>query len=373
MKKFLVPLLLAAVAVVLGTCAFLFVGERRVDARMSRLVKPIDSSAQVSEILHSRLVGIDAYLDQRARARDAFGAPGMWTPDRRTELEQGLASLGTFFEQVDDLLSDPSCRHVLEKGTIAAVDAPRLGLSRHRTNVLCAKALVEFDRPDGSRSAAKRLGQALDMIRLGDDGRLFGYAVSNAEECIVLQALQKILLRPDGDVAAINEVLGDRLDRIARDNRAETALSRDLADFRERSRPLAERGWMAPWRGIGELMEGRRLANCWEESFRLVQGSNPESRRSLDAFVDRQGCEQGRFPLSFANDSHVFRTRVELAHAALDLAEQLRNPATPSTSSPFHVVEAGDHVELRAEDALAALEVEPGDPGAYLLCWTIPR
>jgi hypothetical protein len=36
-------------------------------------------------------------------------------------------------------------------------------------------------------------------------------------------------------------------------------------------------------------------------------------------------------------------------------------------------VEAGDHVELRAEDALAALEMKPGDPGAYLLSWTIPR
>jgi len=239
--------------------------------------------------------------------------------------------------------------------------------------VLCAKALVELDGPGGSHAGAKRLGQALDMIRLGDDGRLFGCVVSNAEECIVLQALQRMLLCPDGDVSAMNAVLGGRLDRIARDHRAETALSCDLADFQGRSRPLAERGWIAPWRGIGELMERRRLANCWEESFRLVQAPSPESRKSLEAFVDRDGCTNGRLPLNLANDSHVFRTRAELAHAALDLAEQLKNPAAPSTSSPFHVVEAGDHVELRAEDALAALDVKPGDPGAYLLCWTIPR
>ncbi len=183
----------------------------------------------------------------------------MWMPDRRAELAQGLASLGTLFEQVDELLSDPACQDVLSTGAIAAVDAPRLGLSRHRTNVLCAKALVELDGPGGSHAGAKRLGQALDMIRLGDDGRLFGCVVSNAEECIVLQALQRMLLCPDGDVSAMNAVLGGRLDRIARDHRAETALSCDLADFQGRSRPLAERGWIAPWRGIGELMERRRL------------------------------------------------------------------------------------------------------------------
>jgi hypothetical protein len=382
-RKILVPSLLV-LGGALASCAFLFVAERRIDRRLLNLLPPLDTSAAIADsqklsVLHSRLVGIDGYLDQRSASEIAFGAPAMWEQVRRVELEIGLANLGSFFEQVDSLLSDPTCRAALDRDRTAGVEAPRLGLSRHRTNVLCAQALVDFDRPEGSSAAAKRLGQALDLIRLGDDGSLMGYLVSNVEEAIVLEAIQQILLCPHRDIDAIQQELEGRLSLMAREQRAESALLRDLAEFRARLRPGRNQGWGVSVCSLGDLMEEARLANCWEESLRIVRASGAESREHVDKFLEKNGCDHGRGLLDVAHLSHICRLRAELAQAALALAGPLRSRAGSATHPPqessesFRIVESNDHVELCAESALAALQVKPGDPGAYLLCWTIPR
>jgi hypothetical protein len=394
-RKILASSLLILGGAAAGIFAFIAWADRHVDTRLSELKRELGHPVfaphpRQGQILLARLVVLDADLEQRIPSQDGFGSPGKWGPDRRAELEKGLASLGSFLEQVDTLLVSSECREYLERGLAAGKECPWLVSSRHRTNVLCAQALVEFEGPGGSAAAANRLGQALDLISLEDDRSFGGYLVSTANEDIVLLALKRMILDPRAQVHAIREKLHDRLERIVEPARFEWALRADLDHSFEMARVFAEKDWPSPLEPIGELLEKHRLADCLQETIALSRMSGVESQHRLyDAGKDVRNSEgrqwaQSGFWLPMADQSHLIRVRRSLALAALDVATRMGDsqdtaaslatlPCDPYTGKPFRIDEKDGGFEVRADDALAAISKKPGQPGTELLCWTIAR
>jgi hypothetical protein len=359
--------------------------ERRVDARVLALRERLSGPALRSEperfgVLHARVRAVDAYLEQKTGRRESFGAPWTWGPEHRPELARDLASLGSFFEQVDSLLDDAQTRWVLAHEGYSP-DTPRHGSSRHRTNVLCAQALVDFDRADGSRDGAKRLGEALDLIRLEDDGRTMGYLISAAEEDIVLEALRRVLQEGRADPCEIREELGARLDRISRPDRVEIALSGEIDGALVYFDARGTRSAAYPWARLESCIARSRLADGAEECMRRARAVGERSRErqksedesALALYVDAW--------LNMADYSHVYLARCDLARRAVDLAIELKGaegvhsapPIDRFSGSPIHEETTDRGVEIRSDGALAALQRKPGEPGSELLCWSIPR
>lgn len=379
---------LAAIPVAIGLGYLgLVSAESRVDARIAAVATQLHAPPpslldSTFWIVRSRVTAIDAYLEQKSKARDGLGVPAMWDSERRAELERGLASLGSFFEQVDALLEEQQCKFVLENGLVTSVDPPLLSQSRHRTNVLCARAFVDLDGPDGPRAAAKRLGQALDLIRLADDGRSMGYSISVAEEGIVLCALHRIVEDGGADGAAIRAELDRRLERLASDGRASKVMSNDVADFAEYDRRRGEPSWAMPWKRVERLVARGQLAYGLETAVRLLHASGKDSR-SLHESVRQATLTLGgdfayaRGWMGVADTSHLQLVHVDLARRALDLAAHRENAGKPPmdrySGNPLHEAETDRGIELRADGALAALNKKPTDSGAQLLSWTIPR
>ena len=366
----------------------LWAAESRVDARIAALTTRLaprphpEFDPAMFWIVKARIAAIDAYLDQRAPAREGLGIPSMWELSRRAELEKSLNSLGSFFEQVDTLLEEPQCKFVLENGLVTSAEPARLGRSRHRTNVLCARAMFDFEVSGASRAAAERLGQALDLIRLDDNGRLIGYSIATAEEKIVLFALQRMLESGRAEGAVFREVLDDRLARLGSDARASDVLRNQVSDFAEYDAKRGTPSWLTPWSRIGRLMDRRRLALGFETSLRLLSASGKESR-SLSDSAHRTRRDFGDdfvwawASIMAADNSHWNLIHVDLARRALELAANRGAIGSPPidrySGSPLHEKEKDQRVELRSDGALAAFHKQPTDRGAELLCWTIPR
>lgn len=383
MKRTRVVVLWAALAATLAWAGLILV-ERRVDARVLALRERLAGRAlragpERFGVLGARVRAVDAYLEQKTGGRESFGAPWTWGPEHRPDLALDLASLGSFFEQVDSLLEDAQAKWVLAHEGYSP-DTPRLGPSRHRTNVLCAQALVDFDRAEGSRDGARRLGQALDLIRLQDDGRTMGYLISAAEEGIVLEALRGVLQAGRADVCEIREELGAKLDRISRPGRVEIALSGEIGGALEFFDARGTRSAAYPWARLESCIARSYLADGAEECLmrtralgkrREPHGSEGESASAV--YVDSW--------LNIADNSHLFLARCDLARRAVDLAIELKGaegvrsapPIDRFSGSPIHEETTDRAIEIRSDGALAALQVKPGDPGSYLLCWSIPR
>jgi hypothetical protein len=359
--------------------------ERRVDARVlelcDRLAGPEPrSGGDMFGVLHARVVAVDAYLQQKAGRVSSIGAPCTWGPEQRRDLERDLASLGSFFEQVDGVLDDPQAKWVLgHEGYFP--EAPILGMSRRRTDVLCARALVDFDRADGSRDGARRLGQALDMIRLGDDGQSFGYLVSAAEEDIVLGALHLVLEQGRADAQTIREELGARLERISRADRVEIVLSGDIVGAMNYLDVRETRSAVYPWSRLESCIERSRLADGIEESLRLAGANGARAWEFLDGSHSPATAAYVQGWFQIAKDSHLFLAQRDLARRALDIAAELKRaetvrsapPVDRFSGSPIHEETSDRRVEIRSDGALAALQRKPGQPGSELLCWSIPR
>jgi hypothetical protein len=287
-------------------------------------------------MVRARLTAIDAYLDQHAKAREGFAVPAMWGPEHQAELEQGFESLGSFFEQVDSLLDDDTCRFALAHGEIVSDLGPMLSLSSHRTNVLCARALTEFEGPDGSRLAARRLGQALDLIRLGDDGRDLGYLISTTEEDRVLSALRRLLADERADGLAFRRELDDRLERISRVDRVESVLSNSVAEYVECERGHSESSWAKPWSRYEQWRERNRVSEGLATSVQLARTTGVNSRAlylSKLGATDNPAWVNGWMA---ADGSHMRKS------ASTSRAEHWRSPRIETRSAPPVVASGRD-------------------------------
>jgi len=360
----------------------LWTADRRVSDRIEMLKSELRAPTYIADpsvwrMIRAPLTATDAYLDRHSQWREGFAAPAMWQPERRAELERGFQSLGTFFEQVDSLLDDVTCRSVLDHGEIVSELDPMPGLSRHRTNVLCARALTEFEEPDGSRLAARRLGQALDLIRLGDNGREIAYMTSTAEEDIVLSALRQLLADDRADGAAFQRELDDRLERVSREDRVEAVLKSSVELYLESERWRSEASWARPWTRYEAWRERRRVSEGLAMSIELARTDNLKSRALFmkgDA-MDRPACVNGW--MIIADSFHLHELHLDLARRALALAADRETRGAPTvdryTGGFFQERPTERGIALCAASAMAAQDIGNSDSRARLLTWTIPR
>jgi hypothetical protein len=191
--------------------------------------------------LFRRLDDIDAWLDDEAPWDD--GVPAWLDPGIRPTLGSRLSPLGPFYEEINALILFPPHQEALIRfepvahrstihGCTEPIDSyatPSLARSGRWIDLLCAKAVAEASSPIGSEGAVRYLTQALDLVRLLDDGSLLGAGVSVALETQILRALHLIGLGPRLDPVLLRRELEPRLAHIGAKVRLWSALRAEIS------------------------------------------------------------------------------------------------------------------------------------------------
>ena len=136
-----------------------------------------------------------------------------------------------------------------------------------------------------------------------------------------------------------------------------------------------------PWSRLESCIARSRVAEGAEECLRLAQASGVRSREVFEREFEPASAIYVKGWLQMADGSHLQLTCRDLARRALDLAVELKSaesarsapPVDRFSGSPIHEETSERGVEIRSDGALAAQQAKPGDPGSYLLCWSIPR
>lgn len=224
--------------------------EHDVRTRVERLRAGAHIEAPASEyqpppvaslVFFRRLEGLDVWLERRAPSRAGLGAPWRWQPSEAERLAEELQPLATFFHEIKRILDEPACREALGEGARLArlaplfeataeellVDTPKLAAARNWSNLLCARAVVAARRPETREEAPRRLGQALDLAHLIDDGTYYGLFIRTMGTDITLLALQT-LLAEGVDASLLRSALDERLARAVRPEACELAFASEV-------------------------------------------------------------------------------------------------------------------------------------------------
>jgi len=319
-----------------------------------------DRSSEAHD-LSARVDAIDRWVRDNTTKDDPFGPPWLKSAEDVVDLPQRLDRMGDFFGQVDALTESEGCRKILERGVYLDMPTRRLMFSRTRTNLLCARAWVDQRVAGDSAAAVRRLGQALDLARLGDDGRAIGLLIDVTNEQIVLFATQETLRDPRCDKALLHEQLDARLARMHDPDRLRRALFLDFTSLQERIHGKGVVGLVHELRYLDGLERAMALANVpGIEAEPVVRSLENSSNR-----YDSAWCATVR-------SWHLARTQSELARAALALAARSEDPLPldPYSHEPFVRETTPDGERISSPPAIRSMG-GPEHPG--LLSWTLPR
>lgn len=359
--------------VVLATVAALGAGafaayaslENRIETRLEALrasTPDLESTrSPESRELSARLDAIDRWVRENTTLDDHFASPWLLAAEDVVDLPGRLDRMGPFLERVDVLTSSDACRRSLDRGEYLEMPTRRLMFARTRTNLLCARAWVDQRVAGDAPAAARRLGQALDLARLGDDGRAIGLLIDIASEQIVLSTIQEILLDPRCDAKVLHEELDARLARMRDPVRLRRTLILEVKTFQEH----------VQGKGFASLVHELRYLEALERALALARlsgiGANT-AIRSSELALDRYDSALRPTVQSW----HLARTRTELGRAALAVAARSDAPLPidPYSDGPFvrETTPSGERISSPA--AIASL----GDASQpCLLSWTLPR
>lgn len=362
-----ITLVALAVVVALGVGAF--AAHESLESKVEVLLAEIRAATPSVERrrspegreLYARLDGIDRWVRDNAVVGDRPHSPWLQSAEDVVDSPGGLEPLEPFFEQVDALASSEACRKFLERDEYLSMPTRRLLLARTCTNLLCERAWIDQCVVGDGVAAARRLGQALDLARLGDDGSAIGFMIDIANEQIVLSATQVILLDPRCDARVLHEALDAKLARMRDPDRLRRTLVQEFETFREH----------VPGRSTVRLENELRYLEALERALDLAElhGSEAEAAlRPSGSAADPYASAVSGIVKSW----HLARTRTELGRAALALAAGIDAPlpTDPYSNAPF-VRETTPSGERICSPAAIATLGDSNQP--YLLVWTLPR
>jgi hypothetical protein len=314
-----------------------------------------------SRELAARLDAIDRWVRDNTTPGDPFGPPWLKAAEDVVDLPMRLDRMGAFFEQVDVLTSSEGCQEALERGVTLDMPTRRLMLARTRTNLLCARAWIDHRVGGDTAAAARRLGQALDLARLGDDGRAIGLLIDIANEGTVLSATQEILRDPSCDAKILRGQLDARLARMRDPERIRQSLILDFMAFREQ----------VHGKGIVALVHELRYLEALDHAMALVDLPGAKVAPVIQSYEGSPNRYDAAW-CAIMKNWHFARTHAELGRAALALAARSEEslPIDPYSNEPFAREATADGVRISSPAAIRSLG-NPSQP--RLLSWTLPR
>ncbi|MFN0008145.1 MAG: hypothetical protein ACKVXR_09580 [Planctomycetota bacterium] len=338
--------------------------EARIDERLGRIRQATRFSREPrspeTRELVARLEAIDRWVVENA---SDDGLPPPWLRDAEdvVDLPEKLEAMAPFFQQVDVLTDSEACTRILADDERLDMPTRRLFLARMCTNLLCAQAWFDQHVEGDSAAAARRLGQALDIARLGDDGSMIGFMIDLANEQYVLLAVQQVFLKPQHDARVFHEALECRLARIDDPDRLRRTLVLEFEEFRAR----------VPGRNLLGLVRELQCIETLERALALAGATGAESEAGLPALE----AQSGDYAFTYGSAVKCWqlaRTHAELGRAALAVAARSEAPLPidPHTNRPFARETTAEGERISSPEAIATLG-DPSEP--YLLSWTLPR
>jgi len=224
--------------------------EARVEGVVEREMRALDAARPVTE--DSRRVGaalarLDALLEACDASDENPGVPGKWGPGSDHGLRAEVVWHANFYAEVDALVADPAFARVLESG--ARLDQrTSLAWTRSRTNLLCARALIDARDGDGAE-AARRLAQALDLSHVEFGPSAMDAMIVAAADLVALDALQRVLAMGTVDPAPLYAILSPRLERAVDRGRFAASLRAEAVEWLTATRSantISE--WVEFWR-----------------------------------------------------------------------------------------------------------------------------
>ncbi|MCY2960010.1 MAG: hypothetical protein NTY35_07570 [Planctomycetota bacterium] len=276
--------------------------EARIEDVVERETRALDAARPVTE--DSRRVGaalarVDALLESCDASDENPGVPGKWGPGSDYSLRAEVAWYANFYAEVDELVADPAFGRVLESGA-RLEKRTSLMWTRSRTNLLCARALIDARDGDGAE-AARRLAQALDLSHVEFGPSALDAMIVAAVDGIVLDALGRMLATGTVDLDPLRALLAPRLERAVDPRRFAASL----------------RGEAVEW-----LVAGHR-ANTLSERLEFWQIGQRALQRLDELDAGASSVPDILFPglLATAMTSDVERTSgLRMAHARIALA-----------------------------------------------------
>ena len=282
----------------------------------------------------ARLDELDAWLD----------GPGEWgepLPDwldnrKRTTLARRLEPFEPFFEQVTALLAEPYCAQALANGESFAYRTsiraqttdydvyatPSIDRAGRWIDLLCADAVLRVGLGEGSPRTIRSLAQALDLLRLLDDGTLIGTQKVAELELGVLLSVRKVAPGPRVDPVLMRSEIERRLGVLGSELRVWSALKDEVSHrveiaevlLRESGRPDEDH-----WLGELDCSRSRLVKRTLDVTYvqdELRSASVLCAR--LDAFPDSYAL---RHLVDAVEVLHTLDVYAQLARIALSINE----------------------------------------------------
>ncbi len=344
---------------IVGLGYFAWSREARIDDLVERERMELERSRPItadSRRAAELLDGLDTLLADCQGKEDALGAPWAWHPAFDNGLRTALEPLAPFFDEADVVLGSPAVTHSLAGG-LRLDRYTSMMWSRSRTNLLCAKAILEA-RDGHTEEAVRRLEQALDLARVDFDPSGFELVLNSMSNRIVLEAVRCVLAEKRTDPVVIERLLAPRLTAIASSTDLSECLRGDaLATFsadweRSDQRPDPVEVCMA--RGAA----ADRLVSLRSGSLVIpsAKATWPHAVADLDAF----------FAELVARDAGMQRRRFALALAALTAAA-IRSRGEDWAAS------LASMDDLQSDDGTGAFSWIVEDGEARLMALTAPE
>lgn len=217
-----------------------------------------------AEACQRRMSELDEALEDRASSSDGIGATWMWKPSHRQELLELVRDVSPLLDVLAQLARE-------RRGLPPIPVMPRLGPTRHRTNLFCAAAIVTSD----DALARQRFLEAWEVATLEDDGGDWALQIECCAAGIIAEAVRlraERLGREDTVLEAeLREAYGKRFTCEIELERAARSLVAAVA--------RADRGTVELWVLRSQIRDAQELLGVLggridrEEFVRRIQGS----------------------------------------------------------------------------------------------------
>lgn len=219
------PLLAVWLALLASSCARSPLNRAaEFDAALSAL--PATVAAPESALRwHEELEAADLQLDSASPWTSCSASPATWAIERRKELASTLELTRPVLTKLRDLASTAS-----QVGSASSV--ARLALVRHRTNHMCAAAVVSESLEDAKRW----LEAAIHLASVSGDQSTASASIRVCAGDIVLQAARQIALERAVDIESFRPALEPSLALMRSPESAGRAVAHDLQVLRDHER-----------------------------------------------------------------------------------------------------------------------------------------
>lgn len=206
--------------------------EARIQGVLERETRAMDAARPVTEDsrrVGAALAGLDALLEACDAPGENPGVPGQWGPASDQRLRAEVAWRANFYAEVDALVADPAFERVLASGA-RLERRTSLSWARSRTNLLCARALIDARDGDGAE-AARRLAQALDLSHVEFGPSAMDAMIVAAVDGITLDALGRMLSTGLVDPEPLCALISPRLERAVDPRRFAASLRGEAVEW----------------------------------------------------------------------------------------------------------------------------------------------